>query len=76
MTDRPRPNEPDSPNDEALNRDLQRAADVIQVQRLETLVCDHPGIADAQSDLDVAFGSALWTDDLRDDVPQTGDAAD
>jgi hypothetical protein len=76
MTDHPRPNESDGPNYEELNRDLQRAADVLQVQRLETLVCDHPGIADAQSNLDVAFGPALWSDDLREDDPRTGDAAD
>ena len=32
MTERPRPNDPDGPNDEAMNRDLQRAADMAQVQ--------------------------------------------
>ena len=74
MTDRPRPNDPDGPNYEALTRDLERAADMIQVQRLEPLVRDHPGIADAQSELDVAFGPALWTDDLREDDPRTGKA--
>ena len=47
---------------------------MIQVQRLEPLVRDHPGIADAQSELDVAFGPALWNDDLREDDPRTGQA--
>ena len=75
MTDRSRTS-PTGPELQALNRHVQRAPDVIQVQRLERLVRDHPGIADAQSELDVAFGPALWTDDLREDVPQSGDAAD
>ncbi len=78
MTDRPRPDKPDEPDDEALTRELQRAADMVQVQALEALVRADDRIADAQSELDVAFGPVLWSDEfiepsdrVDDDGPTT-----
>ena len=78
MTDRPRPDNPDDAHDETLTRELQRAADMVQLQALEALVRADVRIADAQSELDVAFGPVLWSDELiepSDRVDDDGPAA-
>jgi hypothetical protein len=73
MTDHPRPDNADDPNGEALTRELQRAADMVQVQALESLVRADDRIADAQSELDVAFGPVLWTDEFIERSYRVGD---
>ena len=62
MTNGPPPD--DGAGFEALSRDRQRAADMLQVQALESLVRADERIADAQHDLDLVFGRVLWTDEF------------